>query len=111
MNTVKYEDKPTSGKRRRPIEHVRIIYRKNDLSSILLLGEIESLSLPGNTYKLAFTPGLIDRIYKRSHTDPLNLIENLLPDPADVLGGQGSGNGGMYRSGFEDSWNFSSRSS
>ncbi len=85
---VKYEDIPTSGKRRRPIEHIRTFYRKNDLSAILSLEEsleeMESLALPGDTYKLAFTPGLIDKVYKRPDPDDPDVKENLLPNPADV---------------------------
>jgi RHS repeat-associated protein len=99
---VKYEDIPTNGKQRRPIEHVRTFYRKNDLSAILSLEEsleeMESLALPGDTYKLAFTPGLIDAVYKRPDPDQPNVIENLLPIPAEVLGGHGPGNGGYVSS-------------
>ena len=59
---------------------------------------MESLALPGDGYKLAFTPGLIDKIYKRPDPDQPNVNENLLPNPADVLGGQGAGNGGYIAS-------------
>ena len=95
---VKYEDKPTDGKQRRPIEHVRTFYRKNDLSAILPLKEMESLALAGDGYKLVFTPGLIDRIYKRPHPETPIEIENLLPIRADALGGHGAGNGGYMSS-------------
>ena len=95
---VKYEDIPTSGKRRRPIEHIRTFYRKNDLSAILSLEEMESLALPGDIYKLAFTPGLIDAVYRRSDPDQPNVIDNLLPIPAEVLEGHGPGNGGYVSS-------------
>jgi RHS repeat-associated protein len=95
---VKYEDIPTSGKRRRPIEHIRTFYQKNDLSAILSLEEMESLALPGDTYKLAFTPGLIDAVYKRSDPDQPDIIENLLPIRAEVLEGHGPGNGGYVSS-------------
>ena len=60
-SSIKYEDKPIGGKQRRPIEHIRTFYRKNDLSAILPLEEMESLALPGDGYNLAFTPGLIDK--------------------------------------------------
>jgi len=40
---------------------------------------MESLALPGESYKLAFTPGLLERVYVRDG-------QNLLPvAPADVL--------------------------
>ena len=48
---------------KRLIEHVRTRYRANDLSALLPLGVIESLALPGETYKLAFTPGLLIQVY------------------------------------------------
>ncbi len=97
-SSINYEDKPTNGRQRRPIGHIRTLYQKNDLSGILPLGKIESLVLPWNIYTLAFTPGLIDRVYKRRDPDQPNVIENLLPIPADVLGGKGAGNGGYISS-------------
>jgi RHS repeat-associated protein len=66
---------------RRLIEQVRTLYRKNDLSSALPLGSVESLALPFEGYKLAFVPGLLP-IYRRGP-------DNLLPDPASVLRGGG----------------------
>ncbi|MEG4507170.1 SpvB/TcaC N-terminal domain-containing protein [Microcoleus sp. F6_B4] len=65
---VNYEDKPTSGKQRRLIEQVRSLYRPNSQTNAidptcLLLGEVESLALPCESFKLAFTPGLLAQIY------------------------------------------------
>ena len=65
---VNYEDKPTSGKQRRLIEQVRSLYRPNSQANAidptcLLLGEVESLALPCESFKLAFTPGLLAQIY------------------------------------------------
>ena len=48
---------------KRNVEHLRTIYRRNDLSGPLALGTIESLALPFERYKLAFTPGLVTQIY------------------------------------------------
>ena len=48
---------------KRLIEHVRTRYRKNDLTDLLPLGALESLALPGESYKLAFTPGLLTQVY------------------------------------------------
>lgn len=47
----------------RLIEHVRTLYRRNDLSGPLDPGKVESLALPHETYKLAFIPLLLDAIY------------------------------------------------
>jgi RHS repeat-associated protein len=62
---------------RRLIEQARMLYRKNDLSGALALGSLESLALPFEGYKLAFTAGLL-AVYRRGQ-------ENLMPDPASVL--------------------------
>ena len=48
---------------RRQIEHVRTLYRKNDLSAPLRLGELEALALPFESYRLAFTPELAAHVY------------------------------------------------
>src|SRR5262249_1293742 len=48
---------------KRLIEHVRTRYRGNDLTELLPLGVLESLALPGESYKLAFTPGLLLQAY------------------------------------------------
>jgi RHS repeat-associated protein len=74
-------------KQNRLIEHVRTIYRKNDLTGLLGLGALDSLALPGEAYKLAFTPGLLSDIYKRKKSD--GRVENLLPDPSTVLADEG----------------------
>ena len=44
--------------RLRLIEHVRTLYRRDDLTGPLALGQVESLALPFESYKLAFTPEL-----------------------------------------------------
>jgi len=49
---------------RRLIERERVYYRKNDLSAALKLGELESMALPFETYKLAFTPGLLKQVFQ-----------------------------------------------
>ena len=48
---------------KRLIERVRTRYRKNDLTDLLPLGALESLALSGESYKLAFTPGLLTQVY------------------------------------------------
>ncbi|MFI5776076.1 SpvB/TcaC N-terminal domain-containing protein [Nocardia sp. NPDC051570] len=69
---------------RRIIEHTRTLYRADDLTSALPLGAMESLALPYAHYTLALTAGLIDAVYRRPRPD--GTVENLLPDPAAVLG-------------------------
>lgn len=55
-----YEKAPTSGRERRLIERVRTLYLNKELSGPLPLGEVESLALPYESYKMAFTPGLLE---------------------------------------------------
>src|SRR5205085_318310 len=50
-------------------------------------GELESLALPGESYKLAFTPGLLTQVFRRNG-------QPLLANPANVLSGQGADRGG-----------------
>ncbi|HYJ82982.1 MAG TPA: toxin TcdB middle/C-terminal domain-containing protein, partial [Allosphingosinicella sp.] len=82
-----YEAAPGTGRRRRLIEHVRTLYRADDLDGLLPLGTGGRLALAGETYKLAFTPGLLDEVYRRAG-------QALIPVPATTLGGQGGDRGG-----------------
>jgi RHS repeat-associated protein len=83
---VAFETVATGNQRRRPVKRARTLYRRNDMDGLLPLGEIQSLCLAGETYKLAFTPGLLDRTFQRPC--PGRGSEALLPDRADVLGTQ-----------------------
>jgi len=80
---------------RRLIERVRTFYRPDDMGvaagdpmALLPLRQLQSLALPGSSYKLAFTPGLLALVYQRGQT-------TLLPNPAGVLGSAGM-DGGSY---------------
>jgi RHS repeat-associated protein len=72
-----------AGVYRRPIEDLRIRYRSNNLSQLLPLRTLQALALPGESYKLAFTPGLLSTVYQRPHAG--QATENLLPNPGTVL--------------------------
>jgi RHS repeat-associated protein len=93
---VAYEATVTGNPCRRPIEWLRTLYRPDDLTSLLPLGELHSLGLPGASYKLAFTPGLLAQTFQRPREG--QPPEALLPDPASVLGGQAGDQGGYLRS-------------
>lgn len=60
------------------------------------LGELHPLALPGESYKLAFTPGLLAQVFQRPRLGTPDEI--LLPDPAAVLGGQAGDRGGYLQS-------------
>ncbi|UIE38890.1 SpvB/TcaC N-terminal domain-containing protein [Leptodesmis sichuanensis] len=79
---------------RRLIERVRTLYRPDDLGTaqndplaLLPLGTVQPLALTGEGYKLAFTSGLLAQVFQRNG-------QPLLPNPANVLGGQGADRGG-----------------
>ncbi len=84
-------------KRKRLIECLRTLYRKNDLTGFLDHGVLESMALPGEIYKLAFTPGLIDKVYKRNG-------QKLIPDPDAVLKGSGADKGGYVDLDQDQHW-------
>jgi len=79
---------------RRLLQRQRSYYRPDDLGqaagdirALLPLNTVESRGLPGNSYKLAFTPGLIPVVYQRGGSA-------LLPAPPTVLGSTGADGGG-----------------
>jgi len=89
---------------RRLIEQVRTFYRANDLGAaqnnplaLLPFKTVESNALPGESYKLAFTSGLLD-VYERDG-------QNLLPtNPSSILEGGGADRGGYVDLGNDGSW-------
>jgi len=82
-----YETHATKGCQRRLIEHVRTLYRRNDLTALLDVTQLQSLALPGETYKLAFTDGMLKEAFQRPRDG--QPPEDLIPDPATVLGKDG----------------------
>lgn len=89
---VPYEAQAVGNLRRRPIERVRTLYRSDDMSRLLPLGEVQSLALSGESYRLAFTPGLLAQVFLRPRQG--QAAEPLLPDPALVLSGRAGDRGG-----------------
>jgi RHS repeat-associated protein len=94
---VEYEELPSGAPCRRPIEHVRTLFRGNDLDALIPLGLMASLAIPGATFRLAFTEGFLAAVYERP-TSPGQPQELLLQNAASLLGGQGGDEGG-YTSG------------
>ncbi|MDM0069629.1 SpvB/TcaC N-terminal domain-containing protein [Variovorax sp. J31P207] len=93
---VAYEAIASGSQRRRPIEWLRTLYRRDDLTGNLPLGELQSLALPGENFKLSFTPGLLDQVFRRPRQGQPD--ELLLPNPTVVLEGQAGDRGGYLRS-------------
>lgn len=77
---ISYEDTPNGTLQKRPIERVRTFYRKNSDAnttspSPLPLGEMDSLGLPCESFKMAFTPGLLARVFgSKIGNDELNTL-------------------------------------
>lgn len=60
-----YEATPSGSTRQaRCIEEVRTLFRRDDLSEALPLGEQQSKALPYESYKLALTPGMVTQLYE-----------------------------------------------
>lgn len=94
------DEESLPGPRRRLIEHLRTLYRKNDLSGPLPLAGLESLALPFETYKLAFIPELVSDVFKRE----TNGVEvDLIPDQTAVLGKKEDG-GYVHSEGDANWW-------
>ena len=76
---IPYEEGFTAGRlQKRLIEHVRTLYRPNDLGAgradplaLLQLGELESLALSGEGYRLAMTPGLVAQRFGNKVTEDM----------------------------------------
>jgi RHS repeat-associated protein len=78
---------------KRLIEHVRTQYRPDDLGAsqsdplaLLPAGQLESMALPGETYKMAFSPGLLMQLFG----DKLN--DGMLADEGRYVHSQGDAN-------------------
>jgi RHS repeat-associated protein len=68
---------------RRIVQRSRTLYRADDLERLLPLGRLQARALPGEGYKLAFTPGLVAGVYRREGAD--EPPQKLLPDAAAVF--------------------------
>lgn len=71
-NYHKFDEEYKEGKtQRRLIEHIRSTYFKNNLVTALPLHKLESLALPCENYQLAYTPELVENIFKTKVNDVL----------------------------------------
>jgi RHS repeat-associated protein len=61
--SLEYEAPPTKGRQRRLVAHTRTLYRADDLGEPLPVGVLGRMALPHETYRLAFTSGLISDVY------------------------------------------------
>ncbi|MBE9128306.1 MULTISPECIES: SpvB/TcaC N-terminal domain-containing protein [unclassified Coleofasciculus] len=69
---ISYEMQPSAGLlQKRLIECDRILYYKDNLTGSLPLGQVESLALPYESYKLALTPELINQVFESRVNDDI----------------------------------------
>ena len=72
---IAYEANPSASvMQKRLLERVRTLYLKDDLSGPLPLGQVESLALPFEAYKVAFTPGLLSTYATKIGTTALTTL-------------------------------------
>lgn len=69
-STLAYHETDNGNSSHRLIEHVRSLFYKDDLSSPLVLGQLESLGIPYESYQLAYTPELLQDIYGNKIINP-----------------------------------------
>jgi RHS repeat-associated protein len=64
LHEIQYENvaDPTV-KEKRLIEHSRTLYRNKDFTGLLTLGVVDTMALPGESYKKAITSGLAKKIF------------------------------------------------
>ncbi len=84
-NEISYEQDPDSGRQRRLIEHVRTLYADNEMKSLLPLGQVQSLALPGESYKLAFNSGLLNKIFVDSGKKNRDELEKILEEAGGYI--------------------------
>ncbi len=73
---IAYEQLAKAGSvQKRLIGHERTLFRRNDLTGVLPLGQLESLAIPFESFQLALTPGLIAIVFGTKVTDAM-LAEN-----------------------------------
>jgi RHS repeat-associated protein len=89
---IPYEQAANGTQQKRLIRRVCTRYRSDNLAAILPQGAVESSAIAGEGYKLAFTPGLLDDVYRRTIGAGAEKI--LLPNPEQVLSGPGGDRGG-----------------
>src|SRR5205814_6139454 len=63
---------------KRLLSRVRTLYRKDDLSQLLSIDKLESMNLPGESFKLTLTSELAIGIYQKSINN--DLAQDLLPN-------------------------------
>ena len=69
---------------RRVVERTRTLYRRDDLTALLPLGGAQSGALPGESYQLALTPGIVTRVFGSRVTDATLLEGGYVRPPGEA---------------------------
>jgi RHS repeat-associated protein len=80
-----YADAPTNGRQRRPVERVRTLYRKDDLSGPLAPNVLESRGLHYDAYRVSLTPKLVTAVYGTRAPDALLQVAGYVHLQGDSL--------------------------
>jgi hypothetical protein len=79
---IPFEQPPnTSLATKRLTQCTRLLYRSNDLTRLLPLGQVETLALPGESYQLSLTDGLLKTVFKSTSNTVIDL------SPSSTLAG------------------------
>jgi RHS repeat-associated protein len=76
---------------RRLFKRSRTIYRDSDLKGLLPLGRQQPLDLPGESYELVFTPGLIRDVYRRDDVELVPDADLIFPTELGLIDLDGDG--------------------
>jgi RHS repeat-associated protein len=96
---IPYESVPDATLiQKRLLVHVRMLYLKDDLSGPLPLGQLDSLGLVYETYKLALTSNLGEQVFINSNSNPIK------PANATALNSILSRAGGYVKSQGDSDW-------
>ncbi len=92
LTEIPYEQPPSPNiKEKRMIGRSRMLYRSNDLSTLLEGGTLESLAIIGENYQLVFTAGLLQKVFQMPQGG--GVTQSLLPNIQDIMGGTGDSQG------------------
>ena len=83
---IDYHQTAADGLHKRTLENTRSLYRRNDLTGALPLGELASLAIPFESYQLAFTPDHLTAVF----ADRIN--DAMLDDEGAYVHSEGDSN-------------------
>jgi len=78
--------------RKRLIEHIRTLYRSDDLTSLLPLHSHQPLALPGESYRLAYTSGLARQVFVDSGKLNQTELDTVLANDGGYVHSEGDNN-------------------